>query len=144
MKTVVFAYHNIGIVGLEALKRHGFDIRAIFSHRDDPKENVWFGSVVQWAQQHQIAVFCPENVNESQWVAKIAGMNPEMIFSFYYRFLLDEKILSIPPLGAFNLHGSLLPAYRGRIRGSDAFGPTRPPIQTRHFLRDHPGVRRWP
>ncbi len=114
MKTVVFAYHNIGIVGLDALKRQGFDIRAIFSHRDDPGENVWFESVVEWAQRHRITVFCPENVNEPQWVARIAGVGPEIIFSFYYRSLLDKEILSIPPLGAFNLHGSLLPAYRGR------------------------------
>lgn len=114
MKTVVFAYHNIGIVGLNALKRHNFDIRAIFSHLDDPKENVWFGSVAEWARRHQVTVFCPENVNEPQWVAKIAGMSPDIIFSFYYRSLLDKEILSIPLLGAFNLHGSLLPAYRGR------------------------------
>ena len=114
MKTVVFAYHNIGIVGLESLKRQGFDIRAVFSHEDDPKENVWFESVVDWAKSHYVAAFCPESVNTTHWAARIAEMAPEMMFSFYYRSLLGKEILSIPPLGAYNLHGSLLPAYRGR------------------------------
>ncbi len=114
MKTVVFAYHNMGIIGLESLKRQGFDIRAVFSHDDDPRENVWFESVVEWAKSRQVPVFCPENVNTSHWAARIAEMAPETIFSFYYRHLLGKEILSIPPRGAYNLHGSLLPAYRGR------------------------------
>ena len=114
MKTVAFAYHNIGIVGLDALKRQHFDIEAVFSHQDNPQENVWFESVVEWAKRHEIAVFCPENVNTPHWVSRIREMRPEMLFSFYYRSLLGKEILTIPPLGAYNLHGSLLPAYRGR------------------------------
>jgi methionyl-tRNA formyltransferase len=114
MKAVVFAYHNIGIVGLDALKRHDFDIRAIFSHLDDPQENLWFESVVEWAKRQQITVFCPENVNAPHLIGRISGMAPEVIFSFYYRRLLGKEILSLPPLGAYNLHGSLLPSYRGR------------------------------
>lgn len=114
MKAVVFAYHNMGIAGLDALKREQFDIAAIFSHEDDPGENCWFGSVVEWAEKSGIPVFCPENVNTPEWVEKIRRMTPEVIFSFYYRHLLGKEILSIPPSGAYNLHGSLLPAYRGR------------------------------
>ena len=45
MKTIVLAYHNIGCVGIEALLRNGFDIQAVFTHRDDPQENTWFDSV---------------------------------------------------------------------------------------------------
>ena len=114
MRTVVFAYHNIGIVGLEALQRHQFDIEAVFSHQDDPQENVWFESVVQWARKNCIATFCPADVNTPHWIAKIAEIKPEILFSFYYRSLLGREILRIPPQGAYNLHGSLLPAYRGR------------------------------
>jgi methionyl-tRNA formyltransferase len=58
-------------------------------------------------------------------------MAPDVIFSFYYRNLLKEEILRIPPAGAFNLHGSLLPAYRGRcpvnwvlVRGEKKTGVT--------------------
>jgi methionyl-tRNA formyltransferase len=114
MKTVVFAYHNIGIVGLEALAQEGFDIQAIFSHLDDPGENVWFGSVVEWAKKNRVQVFCPEKVNTPEWIGRIRDLSPNVIFSFYYRHLLGREILEIPQGGAFNLHGSLLPAYRGR------------------------------
>ena len=114
MRAVVFAYHNIGIVGLEALMREKFDIRAIFSHLDDPDENVWFGSVAEWGKKSQIPVYCPKNVNTAEWVETIRNLSPEVIFSFYYRNLLGKDILMIPSAGSFNLHGSLLPAYRGR------------------------------
>jgi len=114
MKTVVFAYHNVGIVGLEALAEEKFDIRAIFSHFDDPEENIWFGSVAEWGKKNQIPVFCPKNVNTPEWVGMIREISPEVIFSFYYRNLLSGDILAIPSVGSFNLHGSLLPAYRGR------------------------------
>ena len=114
MKTVVFAYHNVGIVGLEALRNEKFDIHAIFSHLDDPHENCWFGSVREWAEKNRIPVFCPERVNTPDWIEKVRKLSPEVIFSFYYRHLLGRDILMIPTAGAFNLHGSLLPAYRGR------------------------------
>jgi UDP-4-amino-4-deoxy-L-arabinose formyltransferase/UDP-glucuronic acid dehydrogenase (UDP-4-keto-hexauronic acid decarboxylating) len=114
MKAVVFAYHNVGIVGLDALAQEKFDIRAIFSHLDDPQENIWFGSVPQWGNKNQIPVFCPKNVNTPEWIGRVREISPEVIFSFYYRNLLGSDLLTIPPAGAFNLHGSLLPAYRGR------------------------------
>ncbi len=114
MKAVVFAYHNIGMVGLEALAREKFDIQAIFSHLDDPDETVWFDSVADWAKKNQIHVFFPQNVNTPEWIEVIRNLLPEVIFSFYYRNLLSGDILMIPSAGSFNLHGSLLPAYRGR------------------------------
>jgi UDP-4-amino-4-deoxy-L-arabinose formyltransferase/UDP-glucuronic acid dehydrogenase (UDP-4-keto-hexauronic acid decarboxylating) len=114
MKAVVFAYHNIGIVGLEVLVQEKFDIRAIFSHLDDPGENIWFGSVAEWAKKNQIPVYCPQNVNTPEWIDMIRRTSPEVIFSFYYRNLLSQDILKIPSTGSFNLHGSFLPAYRGR------------------------------
>jgi len=118
MKAVVFAYHNMGVVGLDALARGKFDIRAIFSHLDDPGENIWFGSVAGWGKENRIPVYCPENVNTLEWVEMIRKASPEVIFSFYYRKLLGRDILMIPSLGSFNLHGSMLPAYRGRCPGN--------------------------
>lgn len=114
MKTVVFAYHNMGLVGLEALVRHGYDIAAVFTHEDDPGENCWFGSVKKWAQEKGIKVYTTEQINSSQWVEKISAIKPDVIFSFYYRKMICRQILDLPRLGAFNLHGSYLPHYRGR------------------------------
>jgi UDP-4-amino-4-deoxy-L-arabinose formyltransferase/UDP-glucuronic acid dehydrogenase (UDP-4-keto-hexauronic acid decarboxylating) len=114
MRSVVFAYHNMGICGLEALKEAGFNIAAIFSHEDDPGENCWFDSVVEWANENHIEVFCPPDVNTPDWKEKVSHLAPDVIFSFYFRHMLSHDILKIPASGAYNLHGSLLPAYRGR------------------------------
>jgi len=114
MKTVVFAYHNMGIASLDALFNQGFDIVAVFTHEDDPGENCWFGSVKNWAVKKNIAVYTTEEVNSPQWIAKILAINPDIIFSFYYRKMICSEILDLPRIGAFNLHGSLLPSYRGR------------------------------
>lgn len=114
MRAIVFAYHNMGICGLEALKKAGFSIAAVFSHEDDPVENCWFDSVVEWANKNRIEVFCPSDVNAPDWKGKISRLAPDVIFSFYFRHMLSEDILNIPASGAYNLHGSLLPAYRGR------------------------------
>jgi methionyl-tRNA formyltransferase len=114
VKAVVFAYHNMGIVGLEALRRQEIEVVAVFSHRDDPGERIWFGSVGEWADQNGIPCFCPERVNTPEWIERLGRMAPDFIFSFYYRNLLSGDILKIPHSGAYNLHGSLLPAYRGR------------------------------
>lgn len=114
MKAIVFAYHNMGIVGLEALKRNGYEIMAVFTHENDPMEVCWFGSVKDWVQKHHIEVFCPKQINASEWIDKISLLYPDVIFSFYYRDLICREIIETAPVGAFNLHGSLLPAYRGR------------------------------
>ena len=114
MKTVVFAYHNMGIAGLNALERAGFEISLIFSHEDNPAENCWFDSVKEWGEKRGIPVECPMDIREGKWMQRIAALSPEMLFSFYYRFMIPDEILAIPPRGAYNLHGSLLPLYRGR------------------------------
>lgn len=114
MKTIVFAYHDMGCAGIEALLKAGFDICAIFTHPDWASENHFFGSVARLAAEQGIPVFAPEDVNHALWVERIQKMAPDMIFSFYYRALLSEKILATARLGAYNLHGSLLPTYRGR------------------------------
>ncbi|KUG24120.1 hypothetical protein ASZ90_006086 [hydrocarbon metagenome] len=114
MKTVVFAYHNMGLTGLEALIRHGYDIAAVFTHEDEPGENCWFGSVKKWAQEKGIKVYTTEEINSPQWVEKLTAIKPDAIFSFYYRKMIGRDILDLSRVGAFNLHGSLLPAYRGR------------------------------
>jgi UDP-4-amino-4-deoxy-L-arabinose formyltransferase/UDP-glucuronic acid dehydrogenase (UDP-4-keto-hexauronic acid decarboxylating) len=114
MKTIVLAYHNIGCIGIRALLRHGFDIQAVFTHSDDPGERVWFDSVAELASQLGIPVFAPENINHPLWQERIRALAPDILFSFYYRNMVGRKILDIPRAGALNLHGSLLPRYRGR------------------------------
>jgi UDP-4-amino-4-deoxy-L-arabinose formyltransferase / UDP-glucuronic acid dehydrogenase (UDP-4-keto-hexauronic acid decarboxylating) len=114
MRAVVLAYSNIGCVGMRALLRHGFEIVAVFTHRDNPQETIWFDSVAELAATHTIPVFAPEDINHPMWVEKIRESRPDILFSFYYRQLIRTEILDIPKGGCLNLHGSLLPKYRGK------------------------------
>ena len=114
MKAVVFAYHDMGCTGVQALLDAGYEIAAIFTHPDNAQENHFFGSVARLAAEHGITVYAPDDVNHPLWIDRIRAMAPDVIFSFYYRNLLSDAILSLAPKGGFNLHGSLLPKYRGR------------------------------
>ncbi|MGY4495971.1 bifunctional UDP-4-amino-4-deoxy-L-arabinose formyltransferase/UDP-glucuronic acid oxidase ArnA [Pseudomonas sp. TE3610] len=113
-KAVVFAYHDIGCAGINALLEAGYDIAAVFTHADDPKENNFYGSVAQLCARKGIPVHAPEDANHPIWIERIAKLDADFIFSFYYRNLLNEAVLACAKKGAFNLHGSLLPRYRGR------------------------------
>ncbi|HBB6758236.1 TPA: bifunctional UDP-4-amino-4-deoxy-L-arabinose formyltransferase/UDP-glucuronic acid oxidase ArnA [Citrobacter amalonaticus] len=114
MKAVVFAYHDMGCLGVQAVLDAGYDIAAIFTHADNPGENTFFGSVSRLAAEAGIPVYAPDDVNHPIWAERISQLAPDVIFSFYYRHLLSDAILEQAPAGAFNLHGSLLPKYRGR------------------------------
>lgn len=114
MRCVVFAYQEIGYVALEELLRLGAEVRLVVTHADDPQENIWFRSVRGLAEKHGLEVAAPPNVNSPEWVEKIRALKPEFFFSFYYRKLLRAPLLAVPSRGALNLHGSLLPRYRGR------------------------------
>lgn len=114
MNTVVFAYHNLGCIGLQSLVDAGYTIKAVFTHTDDPGETRFFDSVAHQAAELGLPVFAPENVNHELWMDRIREWSPEVLFSFYYRNLISDAILSLAPMGGFNLHGSLLPRYRGR------------------------------
>lgn len=114
MKAIVFAYHDIGCAGLKALTEAGYDVQAVFTHTDDPGENNFFSSVARLGAELDLPVYAPEDVNHPLWVDRIRELQPDVIFSFYYRHMLSDELLSLAPLGGFNLHGSLLPRYRGR------------------------------
>ncbi len=114
MKTVVMGYHTMGCLGFDALLRHGFDVAAVFTHRDDPNEEVWWDSLAERAKARGIPVYYPETMKNPKWAEIIRSIEPDFIFSFYFRFMIPPEILEIPKMGALNLHGSLLPRYRGR------------------------------
>ena len=114
MKAVVLAYHDVGIAGLEALRRAGIEIVAVFTHRDDPAEAIWFGSVAEWAAEAGVPVHAPDDLNHPIWIERIRSMGADVLFSFYYRKLVKQEVIDLFPSGCYNLHGSLLPAYRGR------------------------------
>jgi len=114
VSVVVLGYHEMGCTGLRALLRHGVPVSAVFTYRDDPDENCWFGSVASLASGAGIPVFLTETIHDPRWIGHLRALRPDALFSFYYRHIVRRPILEIPRLGAYNLHGSLLPRYRGR------------------------------
>ena len=111
---VVFAYSEVGVRCVRELLAQGIEIPLLFSHEDDPGENQWFGSVQQLAREQGLNVVMPDSPNSSEWIARGAALKPDFVFAFYYRYMLDKAWLELPRLGALNIHGSLLPKYRGR------------------------------
>jgi methionyl-tRNA formyltransferase len=114
-RAVVFAYHNVGVRCLSVLLAHGVDVALVVTHRDNPKETIWFDSVADLAALHGIPTIMPDNPNTPQVIAQIRALQPDFFFSFYYREMLKRELLEIPKHGALNMHGSLLPKYRGRV-----------------------------
>jgi methionyl-tRNA formyltransferase len=112
---LVFAYHDVGYECLDALIQNDEYIIAVITHVDNPNEEIWFRSVAGLAKKYGIPVYSPESVNTPAWIEQIRTWEPDLIFSFYYRNMIKEEILAVPRLGAFNMHGSLLPKYRGRV-----------------------------
>ena len=66
------------------------------------------------AQAGGVKVAMPVTPNTPEWLAQGAALKPDFVFSFYYRHMLDKAWLTLPRCGALNMHGSLLPKYRGR------------------------------
>jgi len=128
---VVFAYHDVGVRCLKALISGGVDVRLVVTVADDPAEAQWFASVAAAAAAYEIPVIAPADANTAEVARVVRQARPDFIFSFYYRSMLGEELLKLASRGALNMHGSLLPRYRGRapvnwaiLRGEHETGAT--------------------
>lgn len=114
MRAVLFAYQEIGFVCLEELVRRGADVAALITHPDDAGENIWFRSCAKLAASRRIPVHETEEVLSPKWPELVASYKPELIFSVMFRKMIPMSVLDCATKGAYNLHPSLLPKYRGR------------------------------
>ena len=113
-RIVFFGYSEVGHECLSLLIERGDQVVALITHQDNPQEKIWFRTPATIAVAHGVPVHAPEHVNTPEWIERIVALRPDLILSAYYRQMISETILSCARLGAFNLHGSLLPKYRGR------------------------------
>jgi methionyl-tRNA formyltransferase len=113
-RCVLFAYHEIGYACMAELLAMGAPIAALFTHADDAGEEIWWRSCAALAQTNAIPVHTPVTIGAAE-IATLRGLDPAVIYSFYYRNLLPDAVLQTAKLGAYNLHGSMLPKYRGRV-----------------------------
>ncbi len=114
MHAVVFAYHDVGVNCLKALLNAGIQVDLVVTHQDDPHENVWFASVAKLCEEKNIAYITPSAIELKDLIPKLEALSPDYIFSFYYRHMIPAQILACAKIASLNMHGSLLPKYRGR------------------------------
>lgn len=112
---VVFAYHNVGVRCLSVLLAQDVDVQLVLTHEDDPREQIWFDSVATLASRYRLPCATPADPNTEEWLQRLRSLQPDFIFSFYYRHMLSPELLACARRGAYNMHGSLLPKYRGRV-----------------------------
>ena len=111
MKAVVFAYSNVGDRCLRVLRARGIEVALVVTHRDHPGETVWFERVADTAAE--LGLPCVYD-DDPAWQAAVERAHADVMFSFYFRSMLPMSVLGLAPRGAFNMHGSLLPRFRGR------------------------------
>jgi methionyl-tRNA formyltransferase len=115
MRAVAFAYHNVGVRCLSALLAGGVDVPLVVTHRDTPGENIWFDSVATLCARAGIECLALDKPDSDLLAARLRALRPQYLFSFYFRHMLPVSLLGLASAGAFNMHGSLLPRYRGRV-----------------------------
>jgi methionyl-tRNA formyltransferase len=111
-RAVVFAYHNVGVRCLKVLLAGGVDVALVVTHQDSAQENIWFESVISVCEAEGIPYITPPDAKSPELLAQVTAAKPDLMFSFYYRHMLPASLLAVAP--AYNMHGSLLPQYRGR------------------------------
>lgn len=112
---IVFGYHQVGVRCLETLLAAGVDVKLVVTHEDDLDEEIWFDSVEEVAGLYGIPVVKPKYPNAQTLLAQVKDIAPDFIFSFYFRRMIPMNVLECAKRGAYNMHGSLLPRYRGRV-----------------------------
>ena len=113
-RIAVFGYSDTGHACTKFLLDRGENVVLVGTHTDDPGETAWFPSVAELARSKGIEPVLIDEPKDPAALAKLLAAQPELVLSFYLRHLLPPEVLELPRLGAFNMHGSLLPKYRGR------------------------------
>lgn len=113
-RILFFGYSEVGYECLSLLLERRDNVVALITHADNPQEKIWFKTPAVAAKEKGVPVYTPESVNNPEWRERIAALQPDLILSVYYRNMIGTKVLGLPRLGSWNLHGSLLPKYRGR------------------------------
>ena len=113
-RAVVFAHHDVGVRCLKTLLSAGVEIPLVVTVPDDPHETQWYASVAAVAADYGLRVIDFAEPNSAELERTLEALQPDFIFSFYYRSLLSAALLRAARRGALNMHGSLLPKYRGR------------------------------
>jgi len=110
---VVCAYSPVGREALAGLLDACIKVLALYTYPQSESET-WFEPPAVIAEAKNIPVRYEKRFNEDSVFDAISSLKPDFLFSFYFREMIQARFLDLPRMGAYNLHGSLLPKYRGR------------------------------
>lgn len=116
MRIVFMGTPDFAAASLNELLTQGFDVVGVFTQPDKPKGRgmeTGFSPVKEIALKHNIPVFQPSKMRDGTALKQIEELAPDILAVVAYGRILPDDILAVPKLGAVNVHGSLLPKYRG-------------------------------
>lgn len=107
---------EFAVPSLQALVDHGFKVVAVITAPDKPQgrgQKLAAPPVKQCALENNLPVLQPSNLKSAEFLEELKSYQADLQVVVAFR-MLPEAVWSLPPLGTFNLHASLLPQYRGR------------------------------
>ncbi|WP_425448974.1 methionyl-tRNA formyltransferase [Dethiothermospora halolimnae] len=116
MKVVFMGTPDFAVPTLEAIYKKGHNIELVVTQPDRPKgrgKKLTPPDVKVTGEALGLDIFQPENINDDDSIKKLEDVQPDVIVVVAYGQILKEEILNLPKYGCINVHGSLLPEYRG-------------------------------
>ena len=116
MRVVFMGTPDFASASLQKLIEEGFEIAGVFTQPDKPKGRgmeMSFSPVKELALQHGLPVYQPEKMRDGTALAILEELRPDILAVVAYGRILPDEMLALPKYGAVNVHGSLLPKYRG-------------------------------
>lgn len=116
LRIVFMGTPDFSVPSLKAIHAAGFTIQAVYTQPDKQRgrgKKVSSSPVKECAEKLGIPVFQPQSLKDPDVIAALADLQPDVIVVIAYGKILPKAILDIPRYGCLNVHGSLLPAYRG-------------------------------
>ena len=116
MRLVFMGTPEFAVPSLRALVGAGYEVCGVFTQPDRPKNRgmrLQPTSVKEYALTENIPVYQPQKMRDGTALEQIKALEPDILVVVAYGRILPDDILAVPSYGAINVHGSLLPKYRG-------------------------------
>ena len=116
MRIVFMGTPDFAAASLQKLLEDGFNVVGVFTQPDKPKGRgmeMCFSPVKELALAHGLPVYQPEKMRDGTAYEQVKSLAPDILVVVAYGRILPDDILALPKYGAVNVHGSLLPRYRG-------------------------------
>jgi methionyl-tRNA formyltransferase len=107
---------EFAVPSLTSLLRKGFDVVGVLTKEDQPAgrgQKLEASAVKQLAQAHGLTIQQPSTLRAAEALAALAGLAPDVIVVAAYGLILPQEVLDLPRFGCINVHGSVLPRWRG-------------------------------